>query len=109
MSEKKEFRTVNRMLGQKASFGPIPPEQLVAWVIIIVFSYLVGSFADMDWFHICVMAAVLCSTWWVLTGKRSWLYLSKFLPSPRWVRAGVVHEVLPDVARLEAVVFGDSK
>jgi 1,4-dihydroxy-2-naphthoate octaprenyltransferase len=105
--ENKKFRTVNRMLGQRASFGPIPPEQLVSWVLIIVFSYLVGSFLDFDLFHMFIMAAVLCSTWWILTGKRSWVYLSKFISAPRWVRASVAREVLSDVDQLEIVVSGD--
>ncbi|WP_218082499.1 hypothetical protein [Anthocerotibacter panamensis] len=82
-----EFRTVNPMLGMQPSFGPIPADQIVPWCLIAGTSYLIGQgIFSLDWLWVGLMAGWGISTWWIITGGKSWRFLAKFQAVPRWTR-----------------------
>jgi hypothetical protein len=96
MSEEgdKEFRPVNQILGTQPSLGPIPADQIIPWVVIALVSYFIingffgGLFADewQKWLWTTLITAWGIATWWILTGGRSWRFLSKFIGVPNWTR-----------------------
>lgn len=90
----KEFRPVNQILGAKPSLGPIPADQIFPWAIIALASYFIvngffGSFFPDEWqkwLWTILIAGWGMATWWILTGGRSWRFLSKFMGVPTWTR-----------------------
>ncbi|RUS95591.1 hypothetical protein DSM106972_089470 [Dulcicalothrix desertica PCC 7102] len=92
--EDKEFRPVNQILGTQPSLGPIPADQIFPWIIIILLSYFIvngflgGLFADawQKWLWTVLIAGWGMATWWILTGGKSWRFLSKFIGVPNWTR-----------------------
>ncbi len=90
----KDFRPVNQILGTQPSLGPIPADQIFPWSVIAVTSYLIingifgGFFTDdfQKWLWIALITGWGIATWWILTGGRSWRFLSKFIGVPRWTR-----------------------
>jgi hypothetical protein len=83
--DKDEFVPVNQILNAKPRLGPIPGEQVVAWIGIIVVSYLIcQGLLGLSWIATCLVAAWGMGTWWALTGDESWRFLSKFHGVPRW-------------------------
>lgn len=84
------FRTVNQLLGSQPRFGPFPADQLVPWFLICAVVYFIGhQLFSLDWMPTVLLMGWGCSTWWVLTGSRSWRYLSKFQRTPNWTRGRV--------------------
>jgi purine-cytosine permease-like protein len=89
-----EFRPVNQILGTQPSLGPIPADQIIPWIIIALVSYFIingffgGLFADdwQKWLWTVLIAGWGIITWWILTGGRSWRFLSKFIGVPTWTR-----------------------
>ena len=89
-----EFRPVNQILGSQPSLGPIPADQIFPWLVIVLVSYFVvngvfgGLFVDdfQKWLWTALMAGWGIATWWILTGGRSWRFLSKFIGVPTWTR-----------------------
>ncbi|MBR8835129.1 MAG: hypothetical protein DSM106950_14120 [Stigonema ocellatum SAG 48.90 = DSM 106950] len=89
-----EFRPVNQILGSQPSLGPIPADQVFPWTVIAVASYLIvngvfgGLFADdfQKWLWTILIIGWGMATWWILTGGRSWRFLSKFVGVPTWTR-----------------------
>ncbi len=87
MKSPKEFRTVNRILGAQPNLGPIPGDQVIPWVIFMIFSYLVGrNLLMLDYLQCFFLAAWMIGTWWILTGRQAWRFLSKFISVPFIVR-----------------------
>lgn len=90
----KEFRPVNQILGTQPSLGPIPADQVFPWTVIALTSYFIvngifGSiFSDefQKWLWTLLITAWGMATWWILTGGRSWRFLSKFIGVPTWTR-----------------------
>ncbi|UFP97142.1 hypothetical protein [Gloeobacter morelensis] len=86
-----EVRTVNQILGTRPSLGPIPADQFMPWVGLLVLTMTVTQGIlplcglDVGWMPTVVFAAWLCSTYYVLTYRRAWGYLGKFQNRPRWV------------------------
>ncbi|CEJ46934.1 hypothetical protein [Umezakia ovalisporum] len=107
MSEerKPEFRPVNQILGSQPSLGPIPADQIFPWIVIILASYFVvngvfgGVFADdvQRWLWTVLIAGWGIATWWILTGGRSWRFLSKFVGVPTWTRGFARYQSLLEV------------
>lgn len=88
-----EFRPVNRVLGTQASLGPIPAHLVIPWMGIALLSYFIcRGVLSLSWFITMLMTAWGMSTWWILTGDRSWRFLSKFIPSPKWTRGMARYE-----------------
>ncbi|AFZ60624.1 hypothetical protein H6G54_04805 [Anabaena cylindrica FACHB-243] len=89
-----EFRPVNQILGSQPSLGPIPADQIFPWLVIVLVSYFVingvfgGLFADdfQRWLWTALMTGWGIATWWILSGGRSWRFLSKFIGVPTWTR-----------------------
>ncbi|WP_066384079.1 MULTISPECIES: hypothetical protein [unclassified Anabaena] len=96
MSDKQQqdFRPVNQILGSQPSLGPIPADQIFPWTVIILGAYFIihgifgGLFPDdfQKWLWTALIAGWGMGTWWILTGGRSWRFLSKFIGVPRWTR-----------------------
>ncbi|MTJ09727.1 MULTISPECIES: hypothetical protein [unclassified Anabaena] len=96
MSEEQdqEFRPVNQILGSQPSLGPIPADQILPWLVIVLVSYFVingvfgGLFANdfQRWLWTALMTGWGIATWWILSGGRSWRFLSKFIGVPTWTR-----------------------
>jgi hypothetical protein len=96
MSQEKdpEFRPVNQILGSQPSLGPIPADQIIPWAAIALSVYLIingvfgGLFQDdfQKWLWILLMTGWGIATWWILTGGRSWRFLSKLIGVPTWTR-----------------------
>ena len=89
-----EFRPVNQILGAQPSLGPIPADQIFPWTIIALSSYFIvngifgGFFSDdfQKWLWTILITGWGMATWWILTGGRSWRFLSKFVAVPTWTR-----------------------
>ncbi|MEL6334818.1 MAG: hypothetical protein AAFQ76_19795 [Cyanobacteria bacterium J06626_26] len=82
-----EFRKVNPYLDQAPKFGPFQANQLLPWITIAGISYyLFKVLLGFTWVWTGILAAWGIATWWTLTGSKSWRFLSKFVPTPYWVR-----------------------
>lgn len=87
MAKDTNFRSVNPILGAKPSLGPIPADQIIPWTAIALLSYFVcNGIFGLNWMWTLLFAGWGFATWWILTGSKSWRFLSKFLPSPSWTR-----------------------
>jgi len=82
-----EPRKVNTMLGEKPSVGPIPGDQVLPWLAIAGIVLLFQILFSLHWLHAGLMLLWGIATWWLLTGKRAWRFLSRFHRRPRWVRS----------------------
>lgn len=100
-----EFRPVNQILGSQPSLGPIPADQVFPWTLIVLGSYLIvngvfgGIFQDdfQKWLWTILIAGWGMATWWILTGGRSWRFLSKFIAVPSWTRGSARYISLMEV------------
>lgn len=89
-----EYRPVNQILGAQPSLGPIPADQIFPWTVIALGAYFIingifgGFFADdfQRWLWTGLMTGWGIATWWILSGGRSWRFLSKFIGVPNWTR-----------------------
>ncbi len=89
-----EFRPVNQILGSQPSLGPIPADQIIPWTVIALSVYMVmngflgGLFPDdfQKWLWTGLMTVWGMATWWILTGGKSWRFLSKLIGVPTWTR-----------------------
>lgn len=79
-------RTVANALGRRPTFGPIPANQLLSWVLITLVAYLTSSFLSLTWFQGVGMWLWMLSTWLLLTGKHPWKFLARFVRHPHWRR-----------------------
>jgi hypothetical protein len=87
MTQDKEFRPVNQILGAKPSLGPIPADQVIPWITISLLSYFLSQILfNLGWTWTILLAVWGFATWWILTGKSSWRFLSKFVSIPNWTR-----------------------
>ncbi|HAZ48544.1 MAG TPA: hypothetical protein DDW76_34745 [Cyanobacteria bacterium UBA11369] len=88
-----EFRPINRILGAQPSLGPIPSHLVLPWTGIALFSYFIcQGVLSLGWLITGFVAAWGMSTWWILTGDKSWHFLSKFVPTPKWTRGMAKYE-----------------
>ncbi len=90
MSSEQKQRPVNQTLGMQPRFGPFPADQLVPWLVIGFTCYfLLHGLLQLSWLWVILAIGWGCSTWWLLTGSKSWKFLSKFLNPPTWSRGRV--------------------
>ncbi|MBD1922598.1 hypothetical protein H6F77_16130 [Microcoleus sp. FACHB-831] len=83
----KKFRAVNPSLGTAPKVGPFPADQVVPWTAIFLTSYYVCKVVfRLSWLWTCLVAGWGMATWWVLTGSKTWRYMSKFVSTPTWTR-----------------------
>ncbi len=101
----KEFRPVNQILGAQPSLGPIPADQVLPWTLIALVSYFIingifgGFFKDefQKWLWMLLITGWGMATWWILTGGRSWRFLSKFIGVPTWTRGFARYQSLLEI------------
>ncbi|MDX2096732.1 MAG: hypothetical protein SFW36_03065 [Leptolyngbyaceae cyanobacterium bins.59] len=88
MQDRKDrFRSVNPMLGVQPRFGPFPAEHLIPWTAIALTAYvLCQGLLGLGWLWTGLFTAWGVTTWWILTGDKPWRFLSRFMPTPYWVR-----------------------
>lgn len=80
-----EFIPVNQILHAKPQLGPIPGEQVVAWIVIVVMTYIIcRGILSISWVATGLVGVWGIATWWLLNGDESWRYLTKFCRVPRW-------------------------
>ncbi|MBE9052750.1 hypothetical protein IQ243_20445 [Nostocales cyanobacterium LEGE 11386] len=78
----KEFRTVNKILGESPKLGPFPADQIFPWAGITLTSVFIFHYMlDTGWLVTGLVAAWGCSTWWVLSSNKN--YFGKFVGVPR--------------------------
>jgi hypothetical protein len=107
MSEEREqdFRPVNQILGAQPSLGPVPADQIFPWLVIALTSYFIingifgGLFTDdfQKWLWTILIAGWGIATWWILSGGRSWRFLSKFIGVPTWTRGFARYQSLLEI------------
>lgn len=83
--QQKEFRMVNRVLGEQPRIGPFPADQVFPWSAIALIMYMVvKGFLQQSWLATGIAIAWGWATWWTLTSNKSWL--GKFVGVPRITR-----------------------
>ncbi|MBW4435198.1 MAG: hypothetical protein KME28_26675 [Pelatocladus maniniholoensis HA4357-MV3] len=83
--QSREFRTVNRVLGEQPRIGPFPADQVFPWSAIAMLSYLLcKGMLQASWLVTGLVIAWGWATWWTLTSNKIWL--SKFVGVPRVTR-----------------------
>ncbi|MBW4643156.1 MAG: hypothetical protein KME23_09200 [Goleter apudmare HA4340-LM2] len=101
----RDFRPVNQILGSQPSLGPLPADQILPWTVIALAAYFIingifgGFFQDefQKWLWTVLIAGWGMATWWILTGGRSWSFLSKFVGVPAWTRGFARYHSLLEV------------
>jgi len=79
-------RPVNSLLGQKPSLGPIPGDQVVPWAIMAALWLAVKLFFGVPWTWTGAFLLWSISIWWILTGKKAWRFLNRFIRCPKWAK-----------------------
>ena len=93
-------RKVNQSLDQSPKIFGLPSEQIIPWITIAGGSYyIIKVLCNLSWIWVVVTAGWGISTFWILTGSKSWKFLSKFRRSPNWIRAVVRYHGLKHVKR----------
>jgi hypothetical protein len=93
--QKDEFIPVSQILNLKPRLGPIPGEQVIPWITIILVSYLIcEGILGQSWVATVLLSAWGIATWWALTGEESWKFLNKFRGVPYWTRGHLPYESL---------------
>ncbi|XHX79270.1 MAG: hypothetical protein RBJ76_04880 [Stenomitos frigidus ULC029] len=83
-------RPVNQALGLQPRFGPLPADQVFPWLgIAFAFYFLFNQLLRFNWLWTGLLIVWGCSTWWLLTGSRAYLFMGKFIPLPNWTRGRV--------------------
>jgi len=88
-----EFIPVNQVLNLKPRLGPIPGDQVVPWVSILLVAYIVcQGLLGLPWTTTILISGWGIGTWWVLTGDAAWKFLSKFYGTPHWVIGHLMYQ-----------------
>nr|WP_236117274.1 hypothetical protein [Hassalia byssoidea] len=92
--DNREFIKVNRILGKQASIGPIPAEQLLPWIAIIVVCYVLTNgllSLGMGWFFATSFWLII--SWWILTGKQPHQFLDRWRnpPGTEWCNSNSIY------------------
>ena len=74
---------VNKLLGKRASIGPIPASQIIPWALIGGMTYFVLVMLLALGIEIWLACWVwLAASWWVLTGERTYALIKSWAPLP---------------------------
>jgi hypothetical protein len=83
--QRREFRTVNRVLGEQPRIGPFPADQVFPWTMIGIIIYLICKLIfQASWLITGLMIAWGWATWWTLSSNKTWL--AKFVKVPQITR-----------------------
>jgi len=81
----KEFRTVNRVLGEQPRLGPFPADQVVPWTAIaLIILMIVRGLMQQSWLATGVTIAWGWASWWVISSNKT--FFGKFVGTPRITR-----------------------
>ncbi len=86
MLEYQKYRTVNKGLDIEPLIFFIPADMFIPWSIILCLTLLGKGAIGFDWFTTIFIAGWGMATWWLLTYKGAWTFLSKFIAPPHWIR-----------------------
>ncbi|MBO3458429.1 hypothetical protein G7B40_025280 [Aetokthonos hydrillicola Thurmond2011] len=82
LKRSRDFRTVNRVLGEQPRIGPFPADQVFPWTAIATVVYFIcKAMLQASWLVTGLVIAWGWATWWTLTSNKTWL--SKFVGVPR--------------------------
>ncbi len=82
-----QFKTVNPTLGKKPAIASvIPAKQFVPWMGFVGFSFTLAEIFALSNIVTASIVFGLCLGYWMLTGDKEWLFLGKFIATPRLVR-----------------------
>ncbi|MBW4632959.1 MAG: hypothetical protein KME30_13980 [Iphinoe sp. HA4291-MV1] len=85
MPRDREFRTVNRVLGDQPRLGPFPADQIVPWsAIALIMYFVVQGFLQAGWLATGISITWGWATWWTVTSNKA--FLGKFVGTPRITR-----------------------
>lgn len=89
-----QFRPVNQQIGDKPAVGPIASEQLIPWALLGALACIISSLFQFSTVQTIFVVAWLIASWWLLTGKTPWKFLSKFIRTPSWSQGYVAYTPL---------------
>lgn len=81
-----DFRPVNQLLGTSPNLGPIPANQALPWLLILVVGLALGSFLGVPWPWCLAFIFWGIATYWLLTGNHPWRFLARFRRKPNFIR-----------------------
>jgi hypothetical protein len=92
--QQQEFVRYNKILGKEASIGPIPANQVIPWVLLIIIAYILTNVLTN--FGLGAFAAIaiwLVVSYWILTGSKPYQYLDKWRspPGKDWCNANKIY------------------
>jgi len=78
-----QFIKYNRLLGKQASVGPIPANQIIPWIGLIILSYIMtNGFFNLGLVWFFGVSFWLIATWWLLTGDRPYKFMDQWVNPP---------------------------
>ena len=83
MSRADQFIKYNYILGKQPSMGPVPANQIVPWLGLIVISYVITNgflSLGLTWFF--AIAFWLIASWWLLTGSKPYKFMNQWRNAP---------------------------
>lgn len=85
--------TINKLLGKRASIGPIPASQVVPWMILGTLSYFIfRMMMGASYTSWGIAWAWLAGSYWALTGDRSYRFFKRWVnpPGENWINGETV-------------------
>ena len=76
---------IKKGLNKQADFGPIPRQHLGPWLFIITLSLMPCLALELNFLYGVAVAFWLCLTWALVCGRKPWIFLSNFVPCPKWI------------------------
>jgi len=79
---------VNKLLGARASIGPIPADQFLPWAIIGGISYFIlVAILSASYFNWIAIWICLAMGWWALTGNKTYRFIKSWAlpPGDEWI------------------------
>lgn len=74
---------VNKLMGKRASIGPIPASQIIPWAIIGGTAYFIVVMLLALGIQVWLVCWVwLATSWWALTGERAYAFIKSWAPLP---------------------------
>ncbi|KAB8333856.1 hypothetical protein SD80_011390 [Scytonema tolypothrichoides VB-61278] len=82
---RREFRTVNHILGKQPRLGPLSADQIIPWSAIALIGYMVvKGFMQQSWLATGIAIAWGWATWWTVSSNQA--FFGKFIGTPRIIR-----------------------
>ncbi len=91
-----KYRAVNRGLDIQPLILFIPADMFLPWSAILIVTYLAKELFQLNWFIAIFLAGWGMATWWFLTYKGTWTFLSKFISPRKWTRGHGTYKSVVD-------------